>query len=129
MLNKQEKESAAITVQIIVSLISIITVIISIILLYNHQSELKNKEPFLSPEEAQKITTFNRVLVVIVLTIFLIINYFLYYISKEEGEDLKPYKLQITASYLTVIAALIGLYVVLKEPGGDNITDIENPIF
>lgn len=128
MTNK-EKESIAITVQIIVSLISIGTVLISIILLYNHQLELDEKETFLSPDESQKLTTFNRVLVVILLTIFLIINYFLYYISKEEGENLKPYKLQIAASYLSVAAALIGLYVVLKEPGGENVTDIENPIF
>lgn len=128
MTNK-EKESVAITVQIIVSLISIGTVLISIILLYNHQLELNNKETFLTPEESQKLTTFNRVLVVIVLTVFLIINYFLYYISKEEGENLKTYELQIAASYLSVAAALIGLYVVLKEPGGENIADIENPIF
>lgn len=128
-MNRNEKESLAITIQIIVSFISIGTVLISTILLYNHQLELNNKETFLSPDEAQKLTTFNRSLVVIVLTIFLIINYLLYYISKEEGENLKPYKLQIFASYLTVAAALIGLYVVLKEPGGENIADIENPIF
>lgn len=128
-MNRKEKESKAITVQIIVSLVSILTVIISVVLLYNHQLELENKETFLTSDEAQKLTTFNRVLVVIVLTIFLIINYFLYYISKEEGENLKPYRLQIIASYLTVAAALIGLYVVLKQPGGDNIADIENPIF
>ena len=128
-MNRKEKESQAITVQIIVSLVSILTVLVSIVLLYNHQLELENKETFLTPDEAQKLTTFNRVLVVIVLVIFLIINYLLYYISKEEGEDLKPYRLQIVASYLTVVAALIGLYVVLKQPGGDNIADIENPIF
>lgn len=128
MTNKQ-KESIAITVQIITSIVSIATVIISIILLYNHQLELNDKEPFLSPDEAQKITTFNRFLVVFVLIIFLIINYFLYYISKEEGENLKAYKLQIAASYLSVAAALIGLYVVLKNPNGENIADIENPIF
>ena len=128
-MNRQEKESVAITVQIIVSLISISTVLISIILLYNHQLELNNKETFLTADEAQKLTTFNRILVVIVLIIFLIINYFLYFISKEEGENLKAYRLQITASYLSVAAALIGLYVVLKEPGGQNIADIENPIF
>lgn len=128
MTNK-EKESVAITVQIIVSFISIGTVLISIILLYNYQLELNNEETFLSTDEAQKLTTFNRALIVILLTIFLIINYILYYISKEEGENLKSYKLQIIASYLTVTAALIGLYVVLKEPGGENISDVENPIF
>lgn len=128
-MNRKQKESVAITVQIIVSIISIGTVLISIILLYNHQLELNDEETFLSPDEAQKLTTFNRVLVIIVLTIFLIINYYLYYISKEEGENLEPYKLQIAASYLSVVAALIGLYVVLKNQTGESIADVENPIF
>lgn len=128
-MTNEEKESIAITVQIVASVVSIGTVIISIILLYNHQLELDGKETFLTADEAQKLTTFNRVLVVIVLTIFLIINYFLYYISKEEGENLKAYKLQIAASYLSVAAALIGLYVVLRESNGNNLTDVENPIF
>ena len=128
MTNK-EKEITAITIQIIASSLSIGTIIISIILLYNHQLELDGKEPFLDPNSAQKLTTFNRLVTLAILISFLLINYFLYYISKKEGENLTTYKLQIIASYLSVGAALIALYVVLKEPGGENVADVENPIF
>ena len=128
--NNKEIESIAISIQIIASIVSIGTIIISIILLYNHQLEInKGKEPFLNAEEAQKLSTFNRTLALIVFIIFLIINYVLYEISKEEGEDLQPYILQIIASLLAVGAGAIGLYVVLRERQGDNLADVENPIF
>ena len=60
--------------------------------------------------------------------IFLYINYRLYKISKKEGEDLLVYNLQIIASILSVIAAIIVFYVVSIEPSGDEISDIENPV-
>lgn len=127
MTNK-EKESLAITIQIIASIVSIGTVIISILLLYNEQLEIEGKEPFLSAKQAQKLSTFNRTLILIILTIFLIINYVLYKISKEEGEDLTPYILQLVASVLTIISSAIALYVVLRQREGDLVVDVENPI-
>lgn len=127
-MDNKEKESLAITIQIIASLVSIGTVIISIILLYNEQLEINGEEPFLEADTAQKLTTFNRVLILILFIIFLIINYVLYNISKEEGEDLKPYTLQIIASYFSLIAASIALYVVLLQRGGQQVSDVENPI-
>lgn len=127
-MDNKEKESLAITIQIIASLVSIGTVIISIILLYNEQLEINGEEPFLEADTAQKLTTFNRVLILILFIIFLIINYVLYNISKEEGENLKPYTLQIVASYFSLIAASIALYVVLLQRSGQQVSDVENPI-
>lgn len=127
-MNHKEKESLAITIQIIASLVSIGTVIISIILLYNEQLEINDKEPLIDADTAQKLTTFNRILILILFIIFLIINYVLYNISKEEGEDLKPYTLQIIASYFSLIAASIALYVVLIQRNGEQVSDVENPI-
>lgn len=127
-MGKKEKESLAITIQIIASIVSIGTIIISIILLYNEQLEINEEEPFLDAETAQKLTTFNRVLILIIFIIFLIINYVLYDISKKEGEDLKPYKLQIVASYFSLFAASIALYVVLLQRSGEQVVDVENPI-
>jgi len=124
-----EIESISISIQIITSIVSIGTIIISILLLYNHQLELEGKEPFFNAEEAQKLSTFNRSLALIVFIVFLIINYILYKISKEEGEELQPYILQIIASLLAVGAGIIGLYVVLKERSSDELADVENPIF
>ena len=124
-----EIENIAIIVQIIASIVSIGTIIISILLLYNHKLELEGKEPFFNAEEAQKISTFNRTLSLVVFIVFLIINYVLYQISKEEGEELEPYILQIIASLLAVCTGIIGLYVVLRERQSDQLADVENPIF
>ena len=127
-MSNKEKESLLITIQIISSIVSIGTVIISIILLYNEQLEINNEEPFLDAEAAQKLTTFNRILILIIFIVFLVINYILYDISKEEREDLKPYELQIIASYFSLFAASIALYVVLLQRSGEQVVDVENPI-
>ncbi len=127
-MSNKEKESLLITIQIISSIVSIGTVIISIILLYNEQLEINNEKPFLDAEAAQKLTTFNRILILIIFIVFLVINYILYDISKEEGEDLKPYELQIIASYFSLFAASIALYVVLLQRSGEQVVDVENPI-
>ncbi|MBE6151934.1 MAG: hypothetical protein E7165_01305 [Firmicutes bacterium] len=127
-MSNTEKESLAINIQIIASIVSIGTIIISVLLLYNQQLELEKKEPILTAKQAQKLSTFNRSLILIIVIIFLIINFILYDISKKEGEDLTPYNLQILASVLTVIASAIALYVVLQERNGKQISDVENPI-
>lgn len=128
-MSNKEKESIAIIIQIITSVVSIGTIIISIILLYNHKLEIEGKEPFLSAKEAQKLSTLNRQIALITLIIFLIINYVLYKISEKEGEDLTPYTLQIIASLLTVAAGIIALYVVVRDTYGNELVDVENPIF
>ena len=51
----------------------------------------------------------------------------LYKISKKEGEDLKPYILQLIASILTIIASIIAIYIVSLSTK-ENIVDVENPI-
>ena len=133
MNNNHSKENTeieinAITVQIITSIISIGTIFISILLLYNQQLEMEGKETFLTAKQTQKLSKFNRTLILIIVIVFLVINYILYKISKEEGEDLKPYNLQLIASILTVIASGIALYVVLQEREGEQIVDVENPV-
>lgn len=122
-----KKEISLIDLQLIVSLLSILVIIISIILLYNQQLNLKHEKTLLSPKEAYYLSLFNRILALTAVIMFLYINYQLYYISKEEGENLKPYTLQIGASYLTVFAAAIVLYVVITSKT-ETIPDIENPI-
>lgn len=127
-MNNAEKEITAVDIQIIASIVSIIAIIISIILLYNQKLDLEDKETLFSPKQTQKISEFNRDILLIIAIVFLIVNYQLYFISKEEGEDLQSYQLQIIASYLGVIGALIALYVVRNPSNRGEIADVENPI-
>lgn len=127
-MSNDEKEIIAIYVQIIVSTISVIEIIVSILLLYNEKLELKGEKTLFNAEQTQKISIFNRTFILVTAVVFLIVNYVLYNISKEQGENLKPYRLQIVASYLTIIAAVITLYIVLNPTNEGQVVDVENPI-
>ena len=80
-----------------------------------------------NPKKIFNLTIFNRLLILVLSLIFLYVNYKLYKISKKEGEDLKPYILQIIASILTIIASIIAIYIVSLSTK-ENIVDVENPI-
>lgn len=127
-MSNDEKEIIAIYVQIIVSAISVIEIIVSILLLYNEKLELEGEKTLFNAEQTQKISIFNRTFILVTAVVFLIVNYVLYNISKEQGENLKPYRLQIVASYLTIIAAVITLYIVLNPTNEGQVVDVENPI-
>lgn len=127
MKNKKE-EIKLLNIQLITSLIVIITVIVSLTLTYNQKLDLQNKKTIFSKKQTYNISYTNRLIILITAITFLIINYKLYQISKKEGENLKVYYLQILASILTTIAALIVFYVVSIEPTKEEISDIENPV-
>lgn len=124
---KQKEELSAINIQLYTLVIVLVSTIISIITTYNQKLELENKETLFNSKESLKITLFNRKLIVVIALIFLYVNIKLYNISKEEGEDLKPYNLQIIASIFTIISGLIALYVVSLS-NTENVGDVENPV-
>ena len=127
--NKDSNEEIKLLdIQIIVSVITIITIIISITLIYNQKLDLQNKDTLFSKNKTQKISLINRITLVVTASIFLYINYKLKEISVSEGEDTKPYNLQIISSYLTVIASIIVLYVVANTYNIENVSDVENPV-
>ena len=99
-----------------------------ILLTYNQKLDIQNKKTIFTKKQTHNISYINRLTILITTTIFLIINYKLYQISKKEGEDLLVYNLQIIASILTTIASILVFYVVSIEPAGDEISDIENPV-
>lgn len=125
-MNNAKQEIKYINYQEIVSVVSIIAVVISITLLQNEKKRLKKELLLFNNKKAKEISLFNRYLLIIVALSFLYINYKLRSISKINGENLKPYNLQILASILTVVASIIALYVVTIP--NEDITNIENPI-
>ena len=123
----KKEEIDAIYIQLIALVITLITTIISIIITYNQKLELKDEDTILNAKESLKLTLFNRKLILIIAFVFLYINFVLYNISKEEGEDLKPYNLQIISSLFIIISGIIALYVVSLS-STENIADVENPL-
>lgn len=125
MSNKQE-EIDIINIQLIALLVALISAIISILITYYQKLDLEEKNN-IDPKNIFNLTLFNRILIIILSFVFLYVNYKLYKISKKEGENLKPYILQIIASLLTIVASIIALYIVSLSTK-ENIVDIENPI-
>ena len=125
-MKEKQEEINAINIQLIALLIALGSAIISIVITYNQKLDLENKNNK-NHKKIFNLTIFNRILILVLSFVFLYVNYKLYKISKKEGEDLKPYILQIIASILTIIASLIAIYIVSLSRK-ENIVDVENPI-
>lgn len=123
----KNEEINTIDIQLVALIFTVITAIISIIITYNQKLELEGKETLFTPKDSLKITLFNRKLILILSFVFLYVNFVLFKISKEEGEDLKPYALQIVASMFIIISGIIALYVVSLS-NTENVADVENPV-
>ncbi len=122
----KSKEIKYIDYQLIGLGLTLITTIIAIAITYNQKLGMLQKKKLFNSKEALNITKLNRIIILLIGILFLYINYRLYQISKEEGEDLKSYKLQILASILIVISGLIALYVVSLS-STETLSDVENP--
>lgn len=122
----KKEEIKYINYQLIGLGITLLTTIIAIIITYNQKLDMEKKKKILNSKQAFKLIKINRTTILLVGILFLYINYRLYKISKEEGEDLKSYKLQIAASSLTTLSAIIALYVVFLS-NTDTLADVENP--
>jgi len=125
-MNKKE-ELNAINIQLYTLIFFLATTVISVLLTYNQKLSLEKKKTLFGSKQSLKLTLFNRKLIVILSFIFLYVNIKLYNLSQEEGEDLKPYTLQIIASVLAIVSGLIALYVVSLS-NTETVADVENPI-
>ena len=123
----KDEEINAIDIQIIALLFLLFSNIVSIIITYNQKLNLEGKETIIESKKSYKITLYNRILLIIISLAFLYVNFKLYKISKEEGEDLKSYTLQIVASVFAIISGLIALYVITLS-NTEDIADVENPV-
>ena len=104
-----KNEIKLIDYEIIGSLLFIGTLFISVILSYNEKLRLEKKEPLFDNKTQKNILIVNKIIVLGIVIFFLYINY----------------KVQLIPSFLAILAALIILYLVLKD---NNISDIvDNP--
>ena len=125
MTNYNLEEAELIKAQIILSFILLFTTVISISLSYNFLLGLEDKEPIYTEIESSEILILNRTIMFIVAAIFIYINIRDKKVKEKYDLEDEFANLQIDASVLNFIAALIVLYVGLKS--GSNITSGENP--
>lgn len=127
IMDKYKKEIITTDLQLILSFISLITVIVSIIILYNDRLKIDNKE-FISNKNEYYTILLNRFIILIIFTSFLILNYNDYIDAKKsKKKNIEAYYLQVISSILIVTSAIITLYVSYNDRKNLNV-DIENPV-
>ena len=121
----EKDEIKYIDYQLIGLVITLITTVIAIVITYNQKLGAQKKKKILTNKDSLALTYFNRILILLIAILFLYVNYRFYQIDKEKEVDIKGDILQIIASILTIVGALIAIYVVTLS-NSENIADIEN---
>lgn len=124
-MNKEEIK--LLDIQLIATLFFIGSLMLSYFLTYNDKFELIYNKRLISEAKNYKLSVFNRTLVVIISLVFLYTNYKDKQIAKNKNEATKSLNLQIAASELNIIAALIVLYVVISSGEYSITTTVGNP--
>lgn len=125
----QNRQLKIIDGQLIGCVLYIISLIASIVIILNQRKVALNKEQFLTGEESQAITLTNKIFILLLIIFFLYLNYESYNLAKDTNQDTSSLELQIIASILSIVVALIGLYVVSTDFQNTNLqtAEIENP--
>ncbi len=99
---------------------TILFLIATIISLYLIESEKKKK----NNQNINNLQIYNRIFIILILLLFLFINIENKRIAEYNNKDIKPYNMQIMASILVLIAAVISLY---QTNYSNQLANIENP--
>lgn len=121
------EEAKLLDIQLIATLIFIGSLALSFFLTYSDKVEVIYDEPLISDENYYKLSVFNRTIVFILSLVFLYTNYKNKQIAKSRNESVEPFNLQIAASELNIVAALIVLYVVISSGEYSITTTVGNP--
>lgn len=129
MSERDYQESNLLAIQLYTLIFSLVSVLISMVVTYNQKLSVEKKEVLFESKKARNISLFNRILITGIALVFLYVNFKQYILDKEtnNNSEIKNDKLQIAASLLTIVAALITVYVVYTS-STETITDIENPL-
>lgn len=121
-----EEKIKYINLQLIATTGFIIALVVSFTLSVDKRESLKNGNRLYNDKEAQKIALMQTILVFIVALLFLYITYNQYKISKKYNEtDKNDLLLQSKTAILSIIAALIELYIVIKNYNQNNLNIAE----
>ena len=121
-----EEKIKYINLQLIATTGFIIALVVSFTLSVDKRESLRNGNRLYNDKEAQKISLMQTILVFIVALLFLYITYNQYKISHKYHEtDENDLLLQSKTAILSIIAALIGLYIVIKNYNKNNLNIAE----
>ena len=124
-MNTKKEEIYLIDIQIIASIIFILTIIVNIFLSFNRRNILINNEGLISNKDRILLQRLNRIIVLCLLIIYLYIAYRQSVIDKIQGKDLRADYIEIFVSILSVIGGLLVLYEIYTYD--NNEANIESP--
>ena len=120
------KEVQLIKYQEYATIIYEIVLIVSFLLLYDEEKKKTKGIGIFTSKTRSSILLLNRSIVVIICLVFLYANYENYKKIKNNNEDTSSLELQLFGSILVLCAALISIYVVIKNYNKDAISEFEN---
>ena len=131
-MNKEQvlrnKKNSILNGQLTTSISSIIGVILGIVIIIDQKEKANGKDGFLTNDESQNIALITKLIFLFVVIYSLSLNYESLNLSKITNQDTSSLELQIKASYLSIIVALVGLYVVITNYNDSSFqpSEIEN---
>lgn len=130
-MSEQESRDEQLSIidgQLIGCILYIISLVVSIIIILNQRKRALGKEEFLTSEESQTIALLNKIFILALILWFLYLNNKAKNFASDTDQDTSALELQIVASIISLIPALIGLYVVITNFSNTNLqtAEIEN---
>lgn len=128
-VNKNE-EIFLLDVQLISSIIFIISSVVSLLITYDEKLNVTNRKKIFTTKETLNISYYNRIVILVVVLASLYVGYKNY--SNEKNNTTAKYKssLLLSTNVLTLISAIVILYVsyLNRKEKSLTVSDIENPL-
>ncbi len=124
------KEIQILDIQIIATVVFILSLVLSIILTYDEKLKLQKNKGIFTGQQSRRISLFNRIVVVILAVVFVYGNYVTEKIAEaRKKSNVKYLKLQLLTGEISLIVSIIVLYIVYKNQENENfnVADTENP--
>lgn len=125
----QKEQLFIIDGQLIASILYILSFVATIIVIINQRKLALNKKGFLTVEESQIIITLNKIFILLLLLLFVYLNYKSIKLAENTNQNTNSLNLQMISSIISLVPALIGLYVVITDFSSTTFqtAEIENP--
>ena len=131
-MSEQESTNRQLSIidgQLVGCILYIISLVVSITIILNQRKRALGKEEFLSSDESQTLALLNKIFILALVLWFLYLNHKAKDFASDTNQDTSALELQIIASIISLIPALIGLYVIITNFSNTNLqtAEIENP--
>lgn len=125
-MNELDEKLKLLDTQIVGSIFFIVSLLVSILLTLNQRKYTLHQKPLFNAKTTYLISNANRLLVLIIVSTFLYISYKQRELAKIKGSNVNLNNLDVFAGSLSVINAIIVLYITVNSPVEDAL-NIENP--